>query len=220
MTKKHVLTATLTALALGATLGLAGCGNNDDDGGMGGMHPSTPASPQMSQMPSPMASSSPGASTAAQFNAADVMFAQMMVPHHEQAVAMSDTLMKKSGVRAETTTLAMQIQAAQQPEITTMQGWLKAWGHDMGDGMGGMNHGGTDDGMATDAEMKEFDQSNGAAAEKMYLTMMTKHHQGAITMAQAEITDGDNPDAVALANTIVSSQQQEITTMEKLLANL
>lgn len=220
MMKKQVLkAAALTALAVGTTLGLAGCGSNDV-GGMGGMNPSSPASSHMSQMPSPMASSSPGASTAGQFNAGDVMFAQMMIPHHQQAVAMSDTLSKKSGVSAETTGLAKEIKAAQQPEITTMQGWLKAWGHDMSGGMGGMNHRGTDNGMATDAEMKTFDQTGGTAAEKMYLEMMTKHHQGAIAMAQNETKNGKNTDAVTLANNIITSQQQEITTMKKLLANL
>lgn len=219
MIKKQVLTATLTAIAVGTTLGLAGCGSNEA-GGMGGMNPSSSSSPQMSQMPSKMASSSPSASTAGQFNDADVMFVQMMIPHHQQAVAMSDTLLRKTGVSAETTALAKDIKAAQQPEITTMQGWLTAWGKDMGGGMGGMNHGGADDGMATDAEMKKFDQTDGAAAEKTYLQMMTKHHQGAITMAQTETTNGKNADAVALANNIVTSQQQEITTMKKLLANL
>lgn len=219
MMKKQVLKVALTALAVGTTLGLAGCGSNDA-GGMGGMNPSSPASSQMSHMPSPMASSSPTASTAGQFNAADVMFAQTMIPHHQQAVVMSDTLLKKSGVTAETTALAKEIKAAQQPEITTMQGWLKAWGHDMGGGMGGMNHGGTDDGMATDAEMKNFDQTDGTAAEKMYLEMMTKHHQGAIAMAQTETENGKNTDAVALANNIITGQRQEIITMKKLLANL
>ena len=219
MMKKQVLKVALTALAVGTTLGLAGCGNNDA-GGMGGMNPSSPTTSQMSQMPSPMGSSSPTASTAGQFNAADVMFAQMMIPHHQQAVAMSDTLSKKSGVTAETTALAKEIKAAQQPEIATMQGWLKAWGHDMGGGMGEMNHGGTDDGMATDAEMKTFDQTDGTAAEKMYLEMMTKHHQGAIMMAQSELKNGTSPDAIQLAKNIASSQQSEITTMKKLLAAL
>lgn len=219
MMKNHVLTATLTALALGTTLGLAGCGNNDA-GGMGGMNPGSSASPQMSQMPSQMASSNPSESAAEPFNTADVMFVQRMIPHHQQAVAMSESLLKKSGISAETTALAKEIKAAQQPEITTMQSWLKAWGHDMGGGMGGMNHGGADDGMASDVEMKTFDKADGAAAERMYLEMMTKHHQGAITMAKAETKDGTNDAAVALAGNIATSQQQEITTMKKLLANL
>jgi uncharacterized protein (DUF305 family) len=77
------------------------------------------------------------------------------------------------------------------------------------------------DGMATDAQMKEFDQAKGgSAAEKMYLEMMTKHHQGAIMMAQSELKNGKSPDATQLAKNITTSQQAEITTMKKLLAAL
>lgn len=221
MKKKHALKATLTALALGATLASTGCGASNDAGGMDGMDHSSP-SPQMSQMPSSSASSSatsPSSSTAAQFNDTDVMFVQGMIPHHKQAVEMSDLLMKKSGVSAETTALAEQIKAAQGPEITTMEGWLKAWGKSVDGGMGGMDHdmGG---GMATDAEMKEFEQADGAAAEKMFLEMMTAHHQGAIMMAQAEVKNGTNADTITMAKNIATSQQSEIATMKKLLTNL
>ena len=220
MMKQHAVKATLTALAVGITLGLAGCGGSNDAGGMGGMDHS--ASP-MSQMPSASPSStdaSPSASVAAQFNDADVMFVQGMIPHHKQAVDMSSTLLKKPGITAETTALAKQIQAAQQPEITTMESWLKTWGKTVDDGMGGMNHGSMGDGMATDAQMKEFDQADGSAAEKMYLEMMTKHHQGAIMMAQTEQKSGSNPDAIQLAENIATSQEAELTTMKKLLAAL
>lgn len=219
MIKQHAVKTTLTALAIGITLGLAGCGGSNDAGGMGGMDHS--ASP-MSQKPSTSPSStdaSPSASMAAQFNDADVMFAQGMIPHHEQAVDMSDTLLKKSGITADTTALAKQIQAAQQPEITTMESWLKTWGKPADGGMGGMDHGGMG-GMATDAEMKAFEQAEGSAAEKMYLEMMTKHHQGAIMMAQMEQKSGENPDAIRLAENIATSQKAELTTMKKLLAAL
>ena len=132
---------------------------------------------------------------------------------------MSDTLLAKTGVSAETTALARQIKGAQQPEIDTMTGWLTAWGKSADAGMGGMDHdmGG---GMATDADLKQFEQAQGSDAEKMYLEMMTKHHQGAIAMAKTEISGGKNPDAVDLANSIVSSQQAEIDTMKELLAQL
>jgi len=219
MMKKHAAKATLPALALGVTLGLAGCGSSNDTGGMGGMDHSS-ASPPMSQMPSSSTSSSgASASTAEQFNDADVMFVQGMIPHHKQAVEMSEMLAKKSGVGAETTALAEQIKAAQGPEITTMEGWLKAWGKSVDGGMGGMDHdmGG---GMATDAEMKEFEQADGAAAEKMFLEMMTAHHQGAIMMAQAEVKNGKNADTITMAKNIATSQQSEIATMKKLLTNL
>ena len=209
MKNKHMIRAALATLSLGLTLGLAACGNSGDMGGMGGMGSSSAASP----------SASGSASTSAEFNDADVMFVQGMLPHHKQAVAMSDTLLSKDGVSAETTALAQQIKAAQQPEIDTMTGWLTAWGKSADGGMGGMNHdmGG---GMATDDELKQFDQAQGSEAEKMYLEMMTKHHQGAIAMAKTEISDGKNPDAIQLANSIQTSQQAEIDTMKQLLAKL
>jgi uncharacterized protein (DUF305 family) len=219
MNKQHAVKAALTALALGVTLGLAGCGGSNDAGGMGGMDHGS-ASPQMSQMPSTSASeASPTSSTSAQFNDADVMFVQGMLPHHEQAVQMSDMLLKKPGVSAETTALAKQIKAAQEPEITTMQGWLKAWGKSADGGMGGMDHdmGG---GIATEAEMQKFDQADAKTGEKMFLEMMVAHHQGAVAMAQKEVKDGENPDTVAMAKDIVTSQQAEIDTMKKLLTNL
>ena len=216
MRKQHVVRTALTALALGLTLGLAGCGGNNDASGMGGMDHGS-GSPQMSSTSA--SQGSPSSSTAAQFNDADVMFVQGMLPHHQQAVEMSDMLLKKSGVSADTTALAQQIKAAQGPEITTMQGWLKAWGKSADGGMGGMDHdmGG---GMATEAEMEKFDQAGGKTGGMMFLEMMTAHHQGAIAMAKMEVQNGKNPDTIAMAKNIAASQQAEIDTMKKLLADL
>lgn len=215
MTTTHALKTALAALAVAATLGLAGCGTDDtaQPGGMGMDHSSSAA-------PSPSPTTSSSASVSAQFNDADVAFVQMMLPHHEQAVSMSDTLLKKSGVDPEVTALAQQVKAAQQPEIDTMKSWLAAWGEDemADDSMGGMGHSGG--GMATDAELKEFEQADGTAGQKMYLEMMTAHHEGAIEMAEAEVSDGENPDAVRLAKQIITTQQQEITTMQDLLTKL
>jgi len=206
---KPALRAGIAGLALAATVGLAGCG-----GGNTGNMPVGSGTPASSQTPSLSSSSS----ATADFNDADVTFTQMMIPHHTQAVAMSDTILKKSGVNADVTALAQQIKDAQQPEITTMTGWLKSWGKDMGSGgMSGMDMG---DGMATDAELKQLDQADGPTAQKMYLEMMTKHHQGAIKMAQTEITNGKNPDAVQLAKNIATTQQKEITTIKQLLTRL
>ncbi|WP_375424364.1 DUF305 domain-containing protein [uncultured Friedmanniella sp.] len=215
MNTKHVARAGLTALALSLTLGLAACGSNDNSAGMGGMGSGTAAAPMSPMSPAP--SGSPSA--AAAFNDADVMFAQMMLPHHEQAVAMSETLLGKSGVSAETTALAQQIKDAQQPEITTLKGWLTAWGQSADGGMNGMDHGGMD-GMATADELEKFDQAKGKDAEKRFLEMMTTHHQGAIAMAKTEISDGKHSDAIAMARTIATSQQAEIATMKKLLDGL
>ncbi|GAA3550688.1 DUF305 domain-containing protein [Microlunatus spumicola] len=197
----------LVALALTAVLAVAGCSDHD----MGTTAPGASA---------PAANPTGSSSASAEFNDADVMFVQMMLPHHEQAVAMSDTLLAKSGVAPDVAALAEQIKAAQQPEIDTMKGFLAAWGQqETGGGMGGMDHGG-DDGMATDAQLKELDQADGAAGQQAYLQLMTAHHEGAVTMAQTEVRDGKNAGAVDLAKTIITTQQQEIGVMKDLLARL
>lgn len=212
MTYPRALKTGLAALTITAALALAGCSDQD----MGAMAPSSAAPSAGSSGSSP----SVGPSTSAEFNDADVMFVQMMLPHHEQAVAMSDTLLAKTGVNPDVTALAQQIKAAQQPEIDTMKGFLTAWGQQpMDGGMGGMNHG-SDGGMATEAQLKEFDQADGPGGQKMYLTLMTAHHEGAIKMAETEVSDGKNPEAVDLAKNIIATQQQEIGTMKDLLGTL
>jgi len=208
MKHPRALKTGLVALALAATLGLAGC----SDTNMGNMAPSSSAPPA--------ANPSASTSVSAEFNTSDVMFVQMMLPHPAQAVAMSDTLLAKTGVNSDVTALAEQIKAAQQPEIDTMKGFLTAWGQqEMGGSMGGMNHG-SDDGMATDAQLKDFDKADGKTGQKTYLQLMTAHHQGAIKMAQAEVNNGKNPDAIALAKNIITTQQNEVGVMKDLLGTL
>lgn len=195
---RTVLGPALVAMALV----LASCSGHD--GGMAGHDMSS----------TPRTSPQTSSSVAGNANAADVMFAQMMIPHHAQAVQMSDLLLKKSGVPVDVAKLATQIKAAQQPEITTMKGWLSSWGHaDMPSGQ--MQHGG-DDGMMTPEQLKQLAQADGLTGSKMYLEHMIKHHQGAITMAKSELGGGKNPDAIALANKVISSQQEEITIMQRL----
>jgi uncharacterized protein (DUF305 family) len=94
--------------------------------------------------------------------------------------------------------------------------------------MPGMDHGGMPgmggmsgmDGMMSAAEMDALKNADGAQASKLFLTGMITHHQGALTMAQEEIKNGEFPDAVALAKSILSSQQKEIDTMNQILNSL
>lgn len=76
------------------------------------------------------------------------------------------------------------------------------------------------DGMMSDADMTELEQADGTTASKLFLTQMTQHHAGAITMAKTEMRDGSNPEAIALAKSIVTSQTAELTTMSDLLQQL
>lgn len=186
------------------------------------------------------------ASVQAAHNRADMMFAHMMIPHHEQAIEMSDLVLGKQGMDPRVVEMATQIKAAQAPEIQQMQGWLDAWnmgmndmpGHGgMGDmpghggmngsgsmapgmpGMGGMGMGGMD-GMLSPAEMQSLRDAQGVDADKLFLTGMIKHHEGAITMAQNEIKNGEFPEAIELATAIVQSQQKEIDSMNEILKTL
>lgn len=153
--------------------------------------------------------------TTSTHNAADVTFAQEMIPHHQQAIEMAE-LAESRAESNEVKALAAQIEAAQDPEITTMTNWLEVWGEAQPTSPG---HGGhAMPGMMTSAQMGDLTAVSGAHFDRMFLTMMIAHHEGAIAMATTEQADGANPDAIALAGQIKSAQEAEIATMRGLLA--
>ncbi|MGC0368725.1 DUF305 domain-containing protein [Microbacterium sp. SLBN-111] len=192
--------AATAALTLAVALVLAGCAGGTTAGGtMPGMDHG--------------GSSSSATAPTADANEADLMFVSMMIPHHEQAIEMSDTLLSKSGIDERVTALAQQIKDAQTPEIQRMKGWLEDWNAGAAD-MGGMDHG---DGMMSDGDMQSLEQASGAEAARLFIQQMIDHHQGAIDMARQEQTDGQNSDAIALATAIVEAQTSEIATMKELL---
>jgi len=211
ITLRKGLRGTLTAAAALVLTGLTGCSTNTMST-MPGMNPG-------SSIPS-TASSPAGPATPATgpHNDADVMFAKMMIPHHQQAVAMSDMILAKDGIDSKVTDLANQIKAAQAPEIAQMSGWLAGWDENPSPSMG-MDHdmGG---GMMSQADMEALDKAAGEDAARLFLAGMIKHHQGAITMAQHEIANGQNPAVIALAKKITADQQAEIATMNQLLTQL
>jgi uncharacterized protein (DUF305 family) len=142
----------------------------------------------------------------------DAMFLQMMIPHHEQAVVMSDLALSTSK-NADVLKLARQIRDAQAPEIIKMQGWLSDAGlsedpgHSMGDGMGG---------MLSDSEISTLKESTGKAFDKLFLTGMIAHHEGAINMV-VMIENSSNSDISNLGKEIVKSQAAEIELIKQLL---
>ena len=183
-------------------MGGNGYGNNGNGDGNGGM----------SNGDSPSASDS--------FNMADIQFTAMMIPHHKQALEMSEMILAKSDIDPEVTELAQQIRDAQEPEIKQMKGWLKDWDVNMGsmNGMSGMDH--SMNGMMSEDDMQALEDASGTEASRLYLEGMTEHHEGAIEMADDEIADGKDPDVIALAKEIKTSQTAEIETMKTLLAGL
>jgi len=207
--------AVAAALTLTVAGGLTACGNdkNSDSGST---------------------SETQTASNGDVFNDADVQFATDMIQHHAQAIEMV-TLTQGRTLDPQVEQLANEIRDAQSPEVEQMVDWLTAWdkeipatsmdhanaGHDMDD-MDDMDGDSTEmsdmPGMMSADEMDGLKNASDEEFEGLWLEMMTEHHKGAVEMAEAEQNDGTNKDAIALADSIIETQQAEISTMEKLLS--
>lgn len=210
MNKKFL---TLSATAIAGALALAGCSTGSPAPSATSSSPASSASSMPGMGPGMMTSSAPAAAT--EHNDADTMFAQGMIPHHEQAVEMSEMMLQKKDIPASVTDLAARIKAAQAPEIETMSGWLKTWNEPAT-----MGSGHSMDGMMGEGDMKQLESAQGTAAARLFLTQMVTHHQGAIMMAQTEMSQGKNADAIQLSRDIVTAQEAEIKEMQDLLATL
>jgi uncharacterized protein (DUF305 family) len=186
-----IIAALLISVVLIASGGMKDSDSDNDDIGMMGGH---------------------GHSSNSQMVGSDAMFLQMMIPHHEQAVVMSDLALSTSK-DAEVLKLAKQIKDAQAPEIIKMQGWLadagltEDPGHSMGDGMGG---------MLSDSDLSALKGSTGKAFDKLFLAGMIAHHEGAINMVMM-IENSSNSDISNLGQEIVKSQTAEVELMKKIL---
>jgi uncharacterized protein (DUF305 family) len=126
-------------------------------------------------------------------------------------------ILAKDGIDSEIRSLAQDIKAAQTPEIDTLNGWLTAWGAPTA--MAGMDHG-TGDGMMSEGDMAALEAADGVDATRLFLEQMIQHHQGAVEMAETEVANGENPDAITLAKNIVKDQKAEIADMSARLKNL
>lgn len=194
------------AIAVAATITLAGCSSS------GSTHAASPAS-----------GSSTGVASSTVHNTADVAFATDMIPHHAQAIEMAN-MVATHATNPTIRSLAAAIKIAQNPEITKMSGWLKTWGQPvpsptMSSGMGSMTMG-SGTGMMSTTDMAALGKATGATFDRMWVTMMITHHQGAVSMATTELGAGSNPEAKTLARSIVSSQNTQIQQMQTLLTKL
>ena len=146
----------------------------------------------------------------------DVMFAQMMIPHHRQAIEIAE-LAPARGASQDILDLALKISAAQGPEIEQMQVMLDRWGApsmmDDHSGHGGMAM----VGMVSDEDMDALRQASGADFERLFLELMIAHHEGAIAMTEDPLANGGDPEMRALLLAIVAAQTAEIDTMKAML---
>lgn len=186
-----------------AALALTACGNISAGYDTSNVSRAAPAATTASAQPS------------SDFDSADVMFVQMMIPHHQQAIEMAG-LAETRASHKEVKQLAAKIKGEQQPEINTMESWLRAWGKPAPSG--GMGH--SMPGMMPEADMKKLEKARGAAFDRTFLKMMIAHHKGAIEMARTEQEHGANPQAKQLAKNIESSQRAEVKQMQKMLDRL
>lgn len=204
----------LAALVLTLALALTGCGEDADSGGNSGDSSSD--------------SSASAIPADAEFNQADVDFATQMIPHHAQALILVDMTRGRT-LSKPVARIADDIQAAQAPEIEQMSDWLQAWDQPVpetmrdhlnaeGHGDHGSGESGHDmPGMLSDADLAELEKAPAKEFEALWMEAMIAHHEGAVTMAETEIAEGEYADAVAMAEDIKAAQTKEIAAMRKLL---
>ena len=148
------------------------------------------------------------------YSGADIMFLQMMIPHHQQAIDMSNLAIQVSE-NEELLTLAKVIAKDQAAEIVQMKSWLKDAGAsvDPGHSMSGMG------GMLTSEEYAALEKASGTDFDKLWLTGMTKHHDGAIHMTTM-ISDDQNAEIKSFGEAIVKAQSAQIDQMKLMLEKL
>jgi uncharacterized protein (DUF305 family) len=189
MKSTRILLSSSTALAL-----LAGCGGSS-----------------MADMAVDTVQSATG------FNDADVMFAQMMIPHHEQAIEMSDIALDPTvGASDVVKALATRIKGAQDPEITTMKAFLTTWKKGLTPDSS-MNHSDMMSGMLSSEDITKLSSLRGAEFDRAWMAGMIAHHEGAIEMAKEVLKDGKDTAVKTLATAVATAQDTEILEMKKLL---
>lgn len=215
-------TITIAALTLSTGLVLAACSDTADNETPATTAPATTVEATETTTATPTTSVE---EISGEHDQSDIMFAQMMIPHHEQAVDMSEMLLGKDNIPAEITDFVQGVINAQGPEIDRMNAMLETWGAQpaaMMD-MEGMHHGGMNGGMSgmmSAADLAALEAAEGTEAARLYLEQMTAHHEGAVDMAREQVAEGENPQAITLAEQVIEDQEAEITEMAQLLENL
>jgi uncharacterized protein (DUF305 family) len=179
--------ARIVALSLAAAVVLSGCGG-----------------PSVSEQRGRASSSSVAGTPRTMHNAADVTFAQHMIPHHQQAVDMAAMVPSRT-TNPTMGVIAVHISTDQRAEISTLEGFLRQWDASVNGGIMAM------EGMVDQATMNELGSLTGPSFDRLWMESMISHHRGAVTMASEELAHGESSDALRMAQIIVSVQQREIS---------
>ena len=156
-----------------------------------------------------------GHAEAARSTDPDAVFLEQMIPHHRQALDMAELASTRASSPA-VVSLAQRIAAAQAPEILVMADWLVD--HDLAvpETMEGMQM----QGMLSEDQMTALADADGADFDRLFLTGMIQHHEGAVAMALTVLTDGDDQRVNEIASDVNAGQSAEIARMRSLLAAL
>jgi uncharacterized protein (DUF305 family) len=163
----------------------------------------------------------------ASYTAADVHFMSGMILHHAQAVLIAGwapTHDASPSLRA----LCERIVVGQRDEIALMRRWLLARHEDVPDSnaahtmMPGMDHAAMMPGMLTPEQLAQLDRSRGPEFDRLFLSFMIQHHQGAITMVNQLFGQGagEQETVYRFAADVYADQSTEIARMQKMLAAL
>jgi uncharacterized protein (DUF305 family) len=209
---------TLAALVLASALTLTGCVTGAEGEDAGYETTATDASTVSATGTGTATGSSE--EIAAERNDADVVFARMMIPRHQQAVERSEIMLAQDKIPTEVRGFARKVIDARGAEIERMNAMLNAWGQEPVGMEDIQDHGGMMSGMMREEDMAALEEAQDAQAARLYLRQMSAHHEGAVVMAQDEVDNGQNPQAVALAEQIIQDQESEITQMEQMLQKL
>ena len=152
----------------------------------------------------------------------DVGFARDMGAHHAQAVEIAELLRDRSD-DTDLRRIASDIALTQQAQIGQMRGWLDIWGRpptSVDPPMGWMGHEHvagavvTMPGMATDDEIAALTAARGPEAERLFLELMIRHHQGGVQMASYAADHAEESVVRTLARGMVEAQTAEIAQLE------
>ena len=154
----------------------------------------------------------------------DVKFMQDMIPHHNQAVQMAELVSDRTN-NQELRDVAGRIDASQVDEIDFMDGWLSDRGEAVPEttAHSAMHMSHVMAGMASPEDMARLAELEGTEFDRLFLTLMIAHHEGAVTMVEELLEQPGSaydPVLFQFVNDVTNDQSQEIERMNAMLASL
>ncbi|WP_073839760.1 DUF305 domain-containing protein [Micromonospora sp. CB01531] len=221
LSRRVVISAVVATVVVGSGVGVALWANGDDPGyrppSAHVVQPGAPGQPGKSLSGTDLSQVSPPG-----FTAADSLFIQGMIPHHAQALEMTALLQGRT-TNPDVTLLAKRIDVSQTDEIARMQRWLTERNVPSTGPNGG--HAGHDKlmpGMLTAEQLDQLKQARGAEFDRLFLTFMIRHHQGALAMVEELYATGGGlePASDQFAREVNADQSIEIQRMQEMLAKM